>query len=65
MKRCLFFADFLGTTESYSDIERVKRRRELLESAVDAFFLPDLEGNDLYVYIVRISAIVNSDFGRS
>jgi len=58
MKRCLLFADFLGTSESYSSIERVQRRRELLESAVEAFFLPILESYDLYVYIVSDSLFV-------
>lgn len=58
MKRCLFFADFLGTTESYSFIERVKRRRELLELSVEAYFLPHLDEHDLYVYIVSDSLFV-------
>jgi hypothetical protein len=58
MKRCLFFADFLGTTETYSDIERVKRRRELLELSVEAYFVPHLEKEDLYVYIVSDSLFV-------
>jgi hypothetical protein len=58
MKRSLFFADFLGTTESYSFIERVKRRRELLELAVEAYFMPILDEYDLYVYIVSDSLFV-------
>lgn len=58
MNRYLFFADFLGTKERYSDIQRVLRARELLELTVDLYFVRYLESSDLYVYIVSDSLFV-------
>jgi hypothetical protein len=57
-RRFLFYADFLGTTESYSDIQRIRIQRGDLERAVQAMVLPNLERHDLHVYIVSDSLFV-------
>jgi hypothetical protein len=51
MNRYLIFADLLGTSKAYVSPKDVVRRRQILEQAIDAFFIPILEEDDIYIYV--------------
>lgn len=58
-KRFLLFADFLGTTDTYSrSIELVVKRRELLEQTLAAYALPALALCDINLYVFSDTAIM-------
>lgn len=57
-KRFVVYADFLGTKQRYSQPGLVVRGRELLEQALARWVIPELNTEDMNLYVYSDTAIV-------
>lgn len=56
--RFIVYADFLGTKQRYAKPTLVVRGRELLEQALVQCVIPQMDGEDMYLYVHSDTAIV-------